>query len=247
MNVNLLNGVKQNSYAPKAMTKENANSSEIVKKKEKQEKTETVGKPKLSKKAQEYYEKLKKKFGKADFILVDSSKMEDVKTEPSKYNNEGAATTVFIDEAELEKMANDEEYATKQENLLNDSLEKLPVIKNNLDKLGAPIKDFGLIIEDGKTSIFAEMQKETKAEHKENNVENFMKKNIAKQKEAIREIRKKYAPIKRPSDETRIIERNNKITIITNSVLDLAAAIDEFGSDYFTKSANTGINLDVSV
>ena len=47
----------------------------------------TIGDPKLSKEAQKYYEKLKKKYGNYDFILVSKDQKANAQANAAKYAN----------------------------------------------------------------------------------------------------------------------------------------------------------------
>ena len=67
----------------------------------------TIGSPKLSKKAADYYESLKKKYSNMDFILVSEDKKEQAKAQASSYAN-ASKMVVLIDEDKVERMAEDE-------------------------------------------------------------------------------------------------------------------------------------------
>lgn len=59
----------------------------------------TIGEPKLSDKAKEYYEKLKKKFSTMDFILVSKDMKETAKANAGQYANANKMV-VLIEEEE---------------------------------------------------------------------------------------------------------------------------------------------------
>ena len=243
LNVSLINGAKLSSYAPKYETARRTNDTKKAKELSKT-KVETVGSPKLSKKAQEIYDKLKEKYSSASFVLVDSSKMDEVKENPLKFDST-SPTSVFIDEKELEKMAQDSEYALAQENRLGEALDKIPELKNELDKLGAPVTSMGLVIEEGKTKYFAQLEPDSK-----NAIKEFENKNekarLNRQRQRAIEIRKKFEPVKRPSDETMIIKHTDHVTVITDSFMDLTAAVKEAGGNYFVRT-DTGVNINETV
>ena len=74
--------------------------------KESQNLGKTIGEPKLSKEAQKYYDKLKKKFGNYDFILVSEDQKANAQANAGKYAN-NIKTVVLIDEDKIEKMASE--------------------------------------------------------------------------------------------------------------------------------------------
>jgi Pyruvate/2-oxoacid:ferredoxin oxidoreductase gamma subunit len=55
----------------------------------------TIGEPKLSDKAKEYYEKLKKKFSTMDFILVSKDMKETAKANAGQYANANKMGVLF--------------------------------------------------------------------------------------------------------------------------------------------------------
>lgn len=243
MNINQINGVNLNSYSPNVKQTEHFEKVQNVQKQVQKKLDENVN---VSKNASNYLDTLKKKFDGYDFKVVSKEEMEKIKDDPSMYSN-ASSPTVFIDEEELEKMATDPEYAAKQEKVLKETSEKLPEIKNELDKKGANVVSMGFIIENGKVSLFTELQKPKKEDEIQKLNEREREKVQNRQQERIREIRKKYEPVKRPSDDTTIIKRDDTITIITDSFMDLSAAIGDFGRDYYFKQDSAGVNVDVSL
>ena len=77
----------------------------------------TIGEPKLSDKAKEYYEKLKKKFSTMDFILVSKDMKETAKANAGQYANANKMV-VLIDEEKIERMAEDESYRKQYEGII---------------------------------------------------------------------------------------------------------------------------------
>lgn len=241
MNIGSINGVQQNSYIQQS---KNVQQIEPVHKIPKVENyKDQIGKPENSEKAKKQFEESKKKLYDLDLSIVSNEKMDVVKADPSIFNF-SSQTSVFIGEDELEKMANDKEYAAEIEADIKALSEKIPEIKNELDKKGVPISNLGVIADKGKTNLFAQIDKTQKTEY-DKLLDRTKEKITENHEEEIKEIRKKYAPKHRPSDETTIIEREDRITIISNSLLDLSAAISEFGMDYFMKpQQDAGINID---
>ena len=126
----------------------------------------TVGDVNLSDKAKDYYAKLKEKFHGMDFILVSSDMKDQVKSRASLYGSSGKPV-VLIDDAKIERMANDPEYAKKYESIIESSMIKLESAKNSLAASGASVKNFGISVdENGKTSFFAVIEKANEAAEK---------------------------------------------------------------------------------
>ena len=140
-----------------------------------------------------------------------------------------------------EENINKEENIKKEENINKEN-------KNELDKMGVNVISMGFVVENDKVSLFTQLQKPEKKEDEITKLAERNKENVEKrQQERIREIRKKYEPVKRPSDDTTIIKRDDTITIITDSFMDLSAAIGDFGRDYYFKQEPSGLNVDVSL
>ena len=125
----------------------------------------TIGKPELSEKAQKYYEKLKKKFGNMDFILVSADMKEQAEANASKYA-QANRTVVLIDEDKIERMAEDESYRKKYEGIISGAASQIEQMKNGLtNKQG--VKTFGIKIDDGgNASFFAVIDKSLAAQRK---------------------------------------------------------------------------------
>lgn len=80
---------------------ETANTSESVSSR-KSSYGRTIGEPKLSDTAKEYYDQLKKKFNNYDFILVSRDEKENAKANAARYAG-GSKTVVLIDEDKIER------------------------------------------------------------------------------------------------------------------------------------------------
>ena len=70
----------------------------------------TIGEPKLSDKAKEYYEKLKKKFSTMDFILVSKDMKETAKANAGQYANANKMV-VLIDEEKIQARKKEVKHA----------------------------------------------------------------------------------------------------------------------------------------
>ncbi|MDD6038386.1 MAG: DUF6033 family protein [bacterium] len=146
----------------------------------------TIGEPKLSDTASKYYEQLKKKYANYDFILVSKDQKEQAMANASKYANKDR-TVVLIDEEKIEKMATDEKYRKKYENILSGASAQLEQLKKSLSN-ASNIKGFGIQVNDnGATSFFAAVDKNMSASRKmqEKRIEKkAQEKAAAKKKEA---------------------------------------------------------------
>ena len=107
----------------------------------------TIGDPKLSKEAQKYYEKLKKKYGNYDFILVSKDQKANAQANAAKYAN-NIKTVVLIDEEKIERMATDESYRKKYEGILSGATAQLQQLKSSVEKSGADVKEYGMQVND---------------------------------------------------------------------------------------------------
>lgn len=154
----------------------------------------TLGSPKLSEKAQKYYEKLQKKFGDMDFVLVANDEKENAEAKAAKYARTGRLQ-VLIDEDKLERMAEDEDYRKKYEGIITNARTQINQMEKSVGKQPG-VKTYGMRIDDhGNASFFAVIDKslalqreriDKKAEQKAED-----KKNAAKeaQKEKYDEMR----------------------------------------------------------
>lgn len=118
----------------------------------------TIGSPKLSEKASEYYEALKKKFSNMDFILVSSDQKEAAKAQAARYANPNKMV-VLIDEEKIERMAQDEKFRSQYEGIIANGANSLTQMAKKLTAAGANVKGFGMQVKDGRASFFAAVDK----------------------------------------------------------------------------------------
>lgn len=124
---------------------------------------------KLSKRAQDFLAKLKEKYGDYDFFVGNT---ED--EHKSLANSGSKEFSVVITADELEKMADDENYAAQKEKEIEDSVAMCKRISEQYGYVSAGEEDentVGVINkisvsigDDGKISIFAELEKLTEAQ-----------------------------------------------------------------------------------
>lgn len=141
----------------------------------------TIGDVKLSDEAAKYYEELKRKNPRMDFVLVSNDEVEGAEQKAAKFANKNR-TLVLIDEEKIEKMATDDAYRKKYEGIISNADAQLDQMKQ---KLGsgtlANVKTFGIKVDDhGNSSYFAVVDKSLAAQ----------KDRIAKNQEAKAEEKK---------------------------------------------------------
>lgn len=117
-----------------------------------------VGQPKLSEKAQKYYEELKAKYKDMDFVLVSKDMKETAKANAAGYANPHRMV-VLIDEEKIERMATDEKFRSQYEGLIASAQKNIPELKQKLGSL-ENVKGYGMQVgDDGRASFFAVMKK----------------------------------------------------------------------------------------
>lgn len=173
----MMNAYVQNTYAQNTGWQQDNKSTAAKKSDETQDSKEvqktrvsgrTYGDAKLSKKAAEYYEKLKKKFGNADFVLVDADKIDEAKKNIGQFAS-NSSMVVLVDTEKIERMAVDEEYRKKYESIISNASNQLGQIVKDLQKQYGPgankIKQVGMSFDDGgNASFFAVVDKSLKAQ-----------------------------------------------------------------------------------
>jgi len=144
-------GAVQSTYSANAVTK-----TEEVKKSNVSGKT--VGQPKLSDKAKKYYDELKNKYGKMDFVLVSSDMKDMAKANAASFANPNKMV-VLIDEDKIERMAEDEEFRKKYEGVIASAQQNMPKLKEAFGN-SENVKGYGMQVHDnGTASFFAVMKK----------------------------------------------------------------------------------------
>lgn len=118
----------------------------------------TIGEPKLSDKAAKYYEQLKAKYGNYDFILVSEDQKQNAQANIAQYASKDR-TVVLINEEKIEKMATDEAYRKKYENVLSGAQSQLEQMTKQMGNTPG-LKGFGIKVGDnGAASFFAAIDK----------------------------------------------------------------------------------------
>lgn len=142
----------------KAEVKESASSKKIPGK--------TVGNVKLTEKAQKYYEELRNKFHNMEFVLVSEDEKENAKAKAASFAQHGKMV-VLIDEAKIERMAEDSSYRAQYEGLIEKSAASFAGFAESVSSTGAKVKGYGMQVNDnGTTSYFAVLEKSSEAQAK---------------------------------------------------------------------------------
>lgn len=125
-----------------------------------------IGAPKLSDKAQKYYDQLRRKYSNMDFILVSADKKEEAEANIGDYKS-AKEMLVLIDTEKIEKMAADEKYRKKYEGIISGAATQIAQIKTSLGSTAGSVKTYGMKINDGGiASFFAVVDKSMSAQRK---------------------------------------------------------------------------------
>lgn len=153
------NGIAENYVSQIVANNQTAPAAKVSKKYGKQ-----IGEPQLSEKAEKYYEKLKKKYGNMDFILVSADQKGQAEANAAKYGS-NKSLIVLIDEDKIEKMAEDESYRKKYEGILDKATGQFAQMKESLGSNADSVKAFGMKFDDyGNASFFAVVDKSLAAQ-----------------------------------------------------------------------------------
>lgn len=196
----------------------------------------TIGEPKLSEKAQKYYDQLKKKYGNYDFILVSRDEKENAKANASKYAN-GFKTVVLIDEDKIERMATDEKYRKQYEGILSGATNQLQHLKTSMEKSGANVKGYGMQVNDNGTASFFAVLKKSSSDQKAR-IEKKAEQKKADKKAAEKKAAKKEQEErlkKTGSNKDKYIDDEETVIISADSIEELMKKIDDFN---FTQRSN---------
>ena len=201
----------------------------------------TFGEPKLSDKAAAYYEELKSKYSKMDFVLVSKDKKDQARMMASGFANPNK-TVVLIDEEKIEKMAEDESFRLKYEGLIEQASSGLSQLKKQMDSMGANVKGYGMTINDsGTASFFAVLKKSTDAQKQRIEAKREEKKaeKKAEEKKAKKEKEKERIEGKK-TDIFDEVENDDDVEIIyAGSVEELAKKVGDYFQDFKMNSVMT--------
>lgn len=199
-----------------------ASSNEVTKVPKTKVQGKTVGQPELSEKAAEYYEKLKKKYGNMDFILVSKDMKEQAKAQAGNYANANKMV-VLIDEEKIERMAEDEEYRKQYEGIIRNAAVQLPQMQSQLQRTGANVKGYGIQVNDnGTASLFAvidkslALQKERIEKHAEENRD-------ARRADAKKAWEERFAD----NDELHKTDEADMVTVTASTIEELVQKVND--------------------
>lgn len=185
---------------------------------------QTVGTPKLSEKAQKYYEELKKKYGDMEFILVSRDMKDTAKAQAGSYGKPGQ-TVVLIGEDEIERMASDDNFRKKYEGIIANAKNQIAQLKDGLDKAGIKADSFGIQVNDnGTATLFATLEKNSAAQKER--IEKG-----AEKKAAQRQTDKKAAARKKAetaAEDKRTESEHDTITFTGNTVEELLKKVYDY-------------------
>lgn len=195
----------------------------------------TIGQPKLSEKAKEYYEELKSKYKDMDFILVSKDMKEMAKANAGSFANPNKMV-VLIDEEKIERMATDEQYRKQYESVIASAQKKLPQLQQALSS-SSNVKGFGMQVNDGdKASFFAVMQKSFDDQAAR------LEKQRAEKKEEKKAAEKKAEKKEREErlEEKRLQKKEAQEVIITaDSIEELKKKVEDYNYTYMADSVKT--------
>lgn len=179
----------------------------------------TVGNPKLSETASNYYEELKAKHSDVEFVLVSNDKT-DVAKEYASNLVSNKSMIVLISEEEVEQMATDEEVRTQNEKLITDAKAQMPDLIEQLKESGTEVKSFGMEFnDDGTASYFAVVDKSMAAQ-KERIESKQEEKRAEKKADAKEAASEKASP-------TRSGRKENLTTVTASSMEELIRKIKD--------------------
>lgn len=198
-----------------------------------------IGQPKLSEKASDYYESLKKKYGNMDFILVSEDKKETAKAQIASLSNPDKMV-VLIDEDKVEQMASDEAYRDKYESIISNAANSVSDLKSQLEASGASVQAFGMQIDDkGQASYFAVLEKSSAAQKER--IEKKLEEKKAEKKEEAKEAKEKKiekkAEEKAEEKKKAKLDEKEKIKARAAGETDDGKNISSFKKEYKTISA----------
>ena len=194
----------------------------------------TIGEPKLSEKAQKYYDQLKAKYGNYDFILVSEDEKENAKANAGRYAN-SLKTVVLIDEDKIERMASDAEYRKKYEGILSGATSQLNQLKESVIKSGAEVKGYGMQVNDNGTASYFAVLKDSsnaqKARIEKKAAQRKADKKAAEKKTAKKEAKERLEKARSErSNKSEKLKESDEDTIVisANSVEELTRKLDEY-------------------
>lgn len=192
----------------------------------------TIGNPKLSEKAQKYYEELRSKFHNMEFICVSEDQKEAAKAKASSFAQHNKMV-VLIDEAKLERMAEDSSFRAKYEQIIENASTGFTQFAESVSSTGANIKGYGMQVNDnGTVSYFAVLKNSSEAQAKRIAEKREEKRNAkkAEEKEARKESLEERIKHSRESikNKKEKINDSKDVTLTANSLDELLRKIEDY-------------------
>ncbi len=149
----------------------------------------TIGEPKLSEKAQKYYDQLRKKFSNMDFILVSKDMKQQAQANAGRFANPNRMV-VLIDEEKIERMAEDENYRKQYEGIISGSSSQMSQLAKNIGKSAnaGSVKGFGMQAQHRSLQLLT-----NRWQHRKNGLKKKRRKR-QKKRSRIRKQRRKRKP-----------------------------------------------------
>lgn len=190
----------------------------------------TIGEPKLSDKAKDYYEQLKKKYSNMDFVLVSEDQKQNAEALASKFAG-GNKILVLIDEDKIERMAEDENYRKKYEAIISNAASGIEQLGSKLSSTGAGVKGYGARVnDDGTLSYFAVLEKSSAAQ-RERIEKKAAEKKAAKKADAKKAEKEKQKERleKSHKDKTSVSDDDDdEVTITASSMEELLQKVQDY-------------------
>lgn len=188
----------------------------------------TVGEPELSDKAAKYYEQLKKKYSDMDFVLVSNDSIDGAEQQAAKYANPNR-TMVLIDADKIEKMAEDEDYRKKYEDIIGNANTQLDQMKQTLGSMVGNVKTYGIKIDDGGNASFFAVVDKSLSTQKERIAKKSAEKAQQKKADAAKAAKKKEETKRKEKTQSKdeTSETDDVETIEASSIEDLIKKLQD--------------------
>ncbi|MBO5055371.1 MAG: hypothetical protein J6C64_03315 [Lachnospiraceae bacterium] len=198
----------------------------------------TIGQPKLSDEAKEYYEELKKKYSNMDFILVSKDMKDVAKSQAGSYANPNKLV-VLIDEEKIERMATDENFRKQYEAIISNAAAGLSQFKAQLGSKASVVKSYGMQVNDGGNASFFAVVDKSLAAQRERIAKQKVKKS-AEKKAAEKKADRKAAEEKRAEKNAgKVKEDEDTVTVTASSVEELLQKINDIIYEEMSNSVET--------
>lgn len=187
----------------------------------------TIGEPKLTEKAADYYEQLKKKYSDMDFILVSKDKKEVAKAQAASYANANKMV-VLIDEEKIERMAEDENYRRQYEGIIAGAASGMSQLGTQISATGATVKGYGMQVNDNGTATYFAVLEKSSAAQRERIEKKAAEKKAEKKAEQKKAEKEKQQERIEKSHKDKTSVTDEEITITASSPEELVKKIQDY-------------------